>query len=331
MADQTPAAQTEASIRAFIGRLFDDPSRLAEVISHRLTRPFEVRPHAHRQQAQFDLILDAQGTAVVGSQRLTLSRCTALAVYPGEEHGYRLEPGRDGPAEVYHVKLNVWPAWEAIERRVWPAAATGMTRQAGLASAMRAVVRLGLVQATPSMLLLARLAEALALLPRRGTGAGVWVGGDWGKGNSGACGDGEQGGVWGGASAGGFDLSADAVMAQAMLADADGDERAELPRVLAMVERRLSHPPSLEEMAALAHLSPRHFTRRFKAVLGCTPHAYVTARRVARARQLLLERDEPLRRIGEELGFTTLAGFSRWFTQNSGQTPSAYRDNDRLL
>ena len=40
-------------------------------------------------------------------------------------------------------------------------------------------------------------------------------------------------------------------------------------------------------MAAVAHLSPYHFARQFKAATGLPPHQYVIARRVERAKQLL--------------------------------------------
>jgi AraC family transcriptional regulator len=42
-----------------------------------------------------------------------------------------------------------------------------------------------------------------------------------------------------------------------------------------------------EQMAAVAHLSPYHFARQFKAATGLAPHQYVIARRVEGAQQLL--------------------------------------------
>jgi len=37
--------------------------------------------------------------------------------------------------------------------------------------------------------------------------------------------------------------------------------------------------PTLEQMAAVAHLSPSHFARQFRAATGLAPHQYVIARR----------------------------------------------------
>jgi AraC family transcriptional regulator len=42
---------------------------------------------------------------------------------------------------------------------------------------------------------------------------------------------------------------------------------------------------TLEQLAAVAGLSPYHFARQFKAATGLPPHQYVVARRVERAQQ----------------------------------------------
>jgi AraC-like DNA-binding protein len=49
----------------------------------------------------------------------------------------------------------------------------------------------------------------------------------------------------------------------------------------------LGGSPTLEQMAAVVHLSPFHFARQFKAATGLAPHQYVIARRVERAQHLL--------------------------------------------
>jgi AraC family transcriptional regulator len=45
-------------------------------------------------------------------------------------------------------------------------------------------------------------------------------------------------------------------------------------------------------MAAVAHLSPYHFARQFKATTGLPPHQYVIARRVEQAQHLLRIADQ---------------------------------------
>ena len=63
--------------------------------------------------------------------------------------------------------------------------------------------------------------------------------------------------------------------------------RGRLRAVVAYIEDHLDAGPTLEQIAAVARLSPYHFARQFKAATGLPPHQYVIARRVERAQQLL--------------------------------------------
>src|SRR5262249_46639102 len=57
--------------------------------------------------------------------------------------------------------------------------------------------------------------------------------------------------------------------------------------VVEYIEEHLDASPSLEQISAVARLSPYHFARQFKAATGLPPHQYIIVRRVERARQLL--------------------------------------------
>src|SRR5205807_2359226 len=61
--------------------------------------------------------------------------------------------------------------------------------------------------------------------------------------------------------------------------------RGRLRAVVEYIEEHLDASPTLEQIAAVAHLSPYHFARQFKTATGLPPHEYVIARRVERARQ----------------------------------------------
>jgi AraC family transcriptional regulator len=63
--------------------------------------------------------------------------------------------------------------------------------------------------------------------------------------------------------------------------------RRRLRAVVEYVEDHLDDGLSLGQMAAVAHLSPYHFARQFKAATGLPPHQYVIMRRVERAKQFL--------------------------------------------
>ena len=70
--------------------------------------------------------------------------------------------------------------------------------------------------------------------------------------------------------------------------------RRKLRAVVEYIEEHLDAGLTLEQMAAVAHLSPYHFARQFKAATGLPPHQYVIARRVERAQATPARRRRPL-------------------------------------
>jgi AraC family transcriptional regulator len=67
-------------------------------------------------------------------------------------------------------------------------------------------------------------------------------------------------------------------------------------KLRAVIEYNYEHldaEPSLDHLAAVAHMSSYHFSRLFKKCSGLSPHQYVIARRVERAKELLRERGRP--------------------------------------
>jgi AraC family transcriptional regulator len=69
--------------------------------------------------------------------------------------------------------------------------------------------------------------------------------------------------------------------------------RRKLRTVIEYIMENLEGSPTLEQIAAVVHISPYHFARQFKVATGLPPHQYVIARRVERA-QHLLRRDDKL-------------------------------------
>lgn len=99
-----------------------------------------------------------------------------------------------------------------------------------------------------------------------------------------------------------------------------------LKRVLALVEARLGDDPSLAEMAAAAGVSAYHFLRAFRASTGQTPHAWLAARRVERARALLARYPaRPIAEIALDTGFCSQAHMTATFRRLIGITPGAVR------
>jgi AraC-like DNA-binding protein len=104
-------------------------------------------------------------------------------------------------------------------------------------------------------------------------------------------------------------------------------ERANLRllRIRDTMDRRYGEPLDIVGLARSAHLSPAHFSRRFTATFGETPHRYLQRRRIERAAFLLRESRTPITDICLAVGFSSLGTFSRTFRSVMGVSPSQYR------
>ncbi len=103
-----------------------------------------------------------------------------------------------------------------------------------------------------------------------------------------------------------------------------GRESAPVARARAAIEAHPERDVGLDELAAVAGLSRYHLLRAFRREVGVTPHAFVTGRRVARAKQLLAD-EEPLSGIALACGFYDQSHFTRTFKAWTGVTPGQYR------
>jgi AraC family transcriptional regulator len=107
--------------------------------------------------------------------------------------------------------------------------------------------------------------------------------------------------------------------------------RRKLHSVIEYIMENLEGSPTLGQMAAVAHLSPYHFARQFKAATGLAPHQYVIARRVERAQHLLRKDDElKLAEIALHAGFSDQSKFSFHFKRLIGVTPRQFRLSARI-
>jgi transcriptional regulator GlxA family with amidase domain len=91
------------------------------------------------------------------------------------------------------------------------------------------------------------------------------------------------------------------------------------------IEADVSGPHSVRTLAALASMSPFHFIRCFKRVVGTTPHAYVRTARLRAAGRLLCDPALPIASVAFEVGFQDLSVFNHAFRQTFGMTPRQLR------
>jgi AraC-like DNA-binding protein len=81
---------------------------------------------------------------------------------------------------------------------------------------------------------------------------------------------------------------------------------------------------SLEHLAKQACVSTSHFSRVFRQLTTMNVTNYVNAKRIVKAKQLLLETDMNVDSIAEQCGFQTATHFYRVFKQITGVTPRHY-------
>jgi AraC family transcriptional regulator len=96
-------------------------------------------------------------------------------------------------------------------------------------------------------------------------------------------------------------------------------------RVREYIEAHIADKPSLADLASVVGASEYHFLRQFRRRFGCTPHAYVIARRVDFARRLLGRNDLSLAEIAAMSGFADQSHMTRLFQRVLGTTPAALR------
>lgn len=97
------------------------------------------------------------------------------------------------------------------------------------------------------------------------------------------------------------------------------------------VRANLASPLSLDALAKLAHFSPHHFHRVFKARTGETLTAFVQRARLERAAYLMMSSPERrLDSIALEVGFSAHSDFTRVFKKHYGVAPSEWDRESRL-
>jgi AraC family transcriptional regulator len=106
--------------------------------------------------------------------------------------------------------------------------------------------------------------------------------------------------------------------------------RAKLRAVVEYVEEHLDTGPTLEQMAAIARLSPNYFAWQFKRATGLPPHQYVILRRVERARQLLQGGGLSLAEVAAHAGFSDQSQFCHHFKRLVGVAPGQFRMSARI-
>ncbi|MFD6533080.1 helix-turn-helix domain-containing protein [Streptomyces sp. NPDC060184] len=94
---------------------------------------------------------------------------------------------------------------------------------------------------------------------------------------------------------------------------------------LAWMENHLDQEMTVDQLAALAHMSPRTYARRFQQETGTTPYRWLLRQRVLLAQHLLETSDDTMESIAGRTGFGNAAALRHQFVRSLGTTPHAYR------
>jgi AraC family transcriptional regulator len=100
-------------------------------------------------------------------------------------------------------------------------------------------------------------------------------------------------------------------------------------RVIAQLVANLDDSADLAALASLANLSPFHFHRVFRGMVGETPLELLRRLRLERAAHLLHHTAQPVTTIAFTAGYETHEAFTRAFRTAFGEPPSGFRQNER--
>ncbi|NML35053.1 AraC family transcriptional regulator [Paraburkholderia antibiotica] len=108
------------------------------------------------------------------------------------------------------------------------------------------------------------------------------------------------------------------------------DYRRRIARVIEAILVDPGAPHTLDSLAAVAHLSPYHFHRIYRALMGESVVETVKRLRLAQAAQRLTDAAQ-VTAVAHDAGYDSPQAFARAFRDFTGVSPSEFRARQRLL
>ncbi len=103
-----------------------------------------------------------------------------------------------------------------------------------------------------------------------------------------------------------------------------GKESQSIQRVRDYLEANYTENLSLEQLAAIANLSPFYFLRTFRNQVGLPPHSYLNQLRLTHAK-IFLNQGVEISQVAHETGFADQSHLTRQFKRMFGVTPGQYQ------
>lgn len=110
----------------------------------------------------------------------------------------------------------------------------------------------------------------------------------------------------------------------------ENEQALPIEQVKVYLEQNYTNKISIQELAAVARMSSRHFMRVFKKRYGCSAMDYLTSYRIKQA-QMLMRNDHNyrLKDVASYVGYQDESYFRRKFKQISGIPPAAFLRNSK--
>lgn len=93
------------------------------------------------------------------------------------------------------------------------------------------------------------------------------------------------------------------------------------------IQQNLHSDISIAEIASAVHLNPRYLGKLFKDATGNTLIEYLNKLRIAEAKILLYSTKQTICAIAEEIGYSDVRAFIRYFKKYENTTPNEFRAN----
>jgi AraC-like DNA-binding protein len=100
---------------------------------------------------------------------------------------------------------------------------------------------------------------------------------------------------------------------------------------LSLIHTHPDQPWTLDTLAQATHTPRATLTRRFSALTGQSPIAYLTAWRMALAARQLRDSDDTVRHIAHQAGYDSEFAFARAFKRATGTPPGQYRKHTQTV
>ena len=96
-------------------------------------------------------------------------------------------------------------------------------------------------------------------------------------------------------------------------------------KLLDYLDRNYARTVSRTDLAESVYLNPDYVSRIFRKATGRTVNAYLTDKRIEKAKELLAGTSLPVNAVAMHVGYSNFAYFTKLFRETTGVTPNEYR------